>query len=526
MAAIHNILDVACKAAKVDPNVYADEGKPLLDDPAYEVLVRWIALQARPKLPPRAQREIDRPGRYRPSDDDPPATDEDAIVGSLRIYAVKGARRAAVATARLLGPPFLDALAREIGRLDAVTLVRAQKLRPSAPIVASLWHGRAGAKITHRVVVLEGGGHGMIAKTKGRWTWLEGTREDLLATVPDAMMELAVEAVLGGAPKKKSPPAKAASRAEPIKQLPGRIVAVAIGGGGRMFAASANGRLAEVSADCVYGDATASQKIRGMDAGGDVVVTWGAGISTWKNGIPTTLSSVEPDGAVVRDDGGVIWWRGADIHFTNSKKARGFPEQTISLDRKRRRLVASSRAGTRVFDAKTGAILADLALSGDAHAVSPDGKRIATWKNAAAVKKIPISNLDDGKELFAITTDSGKIDRVVFATDGRILVRHHGGKRVSTFDARGALVHRLMTRDLGNPGSGVDEIFPLARGAVLAFAPYPRAETFLVDPTGRLLEEWRLQKETLYTGGKSFVADAGDRSLFAHSRNFTRLLAF
>ena len=91
------------------------------------------------------------------------------------------------------------------------------------------------------------------------------------------------------------------------------------------------------------------------------------------------------------------------------------------------------------------------------------------------------------------------------------------------FDARGKQTHRLQARELGSPGSAVAELFPLERGGVLAFAPYPRGEALLVDFDGSLLGRWLLDR--FYTGGNSYLAERGDHVVFTHSReNQVRVL--
>lgn len=106
-------------------------------------------------------------------------------------------RRAAVLAATLLGPSMVPMLGAELARLDAVTALRTRKLTPPQRIVETLWRGATGVAPTHWIVRLEDETFGLLAKTRGRWTWSPGSRDDVIATVPDALMPGAVEAVLG-----------------------------------------------------------------------------------------------------------------------------------------------------------------------------------------------------------------------------------------------------------------------------------------------------------------------------------------
>ena len=90
----------------------------------------------------------------------------------------------------------LYALRHDGAREGYVTAVR-ETMTGVYEIVASLWRGCTGAKVAHCIVRLHSGQLGLIAKTKGRWSWHQGERDDVLATVPDALMEGAVAAIVG-----------------------------------------------------------------------------------------------------------------------------------------------------------------------------------------------------------------------------------------------------------------------------------------------------------------------------------------
>ncbi len=106
-------------------------------------------------------------------------------------------RRAAVLAAKLLGPSMVPILAAELTRLDAVTACRIHELTPPQRIVETLWRGATGVAVTHWIVRLEDETFGLLAKARGRWSWSVGSRDDVIATVPDALMPAAVEVVLG-----------------------------------------------------------------------------------------------------------------------------------------------------------------------------------------------------------------------------------------------------------------------------------------------------------------------------------------
>jgi hypothetical protein len=108
-------------------------------------------------------------------------------------------RHAAVIVARELGEDFVPRLDAELRRLDAVTVCRQHDLDPGGRIEETLWRGTTGLAPTHWLVRLDDGSFGLVAKLRGRWAWLAGSRDDVLASVPDALMPSAMEAVLGGA---------------------------------------------------------------------------------------------------------------------------------------------------------------------------------------------------------------------------------------------------------------------------------------------------------------------------------------
>lgn len=100
---------------------------------------------------------------------------------------------------------FLLDLDEEILRLDCVTALERQEKTATSPIAHALWRGvttpdkKAGdqpAKVNHWLARLENGRYGLLAKLGRRWAWTEGPRDDVLATVPEALFAEAVREVL------------------------------------------------------------------------------------------------------------------------------------------------------------------------------------------------------------------------------------------------------------------------------------------------------------------------------------------
>jgi hypothetical protein len=94
---------------------------------------------------------------------------------------------------------FVDDLDQELMRVEVETI-----LVPRVDCIPAfgrvLWRavGPGLDRATHFVVALEPEGYGLLAKLGGRYSWHEGGRDEILATVPDGMFESAVTAVGGG----------------------------------------------------------------------------------------------------------------------------------------------------------------------------------------------------------------------------------------------------------------------------------------------------------------------------------------
>ena len=112
----------------------------------------------------------------------------------------KGAREACARAVTVLNKPgearrFLEALDRLIQLHDAKLQLSKVSEKPSAPVVAGLWRGAEKGKSTHWLVKLDNGRYALLWKVKGKWRLVEGSKEDALASVPDAHLKEAVNAL-------------------------------------------------------------------------------------------------------------------------------------------------------------------------------------------------------------------------------------------------------------------------------------------------------------------------------------------
>lgn len=312
VAALHNVLDAACKALKADRERFADGPKPELHNPTYLALAIWLGDTMLEHLDAAARKELERilgmarfvaTGARLGREDhielsrlgraETPCSDGEAVARGVALETCsamindvcgKGSRRAAAAAARMRGEAFLDQLAAEIGRLEAVTLCQRFEIDPGSKPIAALWRGATGARLTHVIVALEDERLGLIAKTKGRWTWLAGSRDDVLASVPDAQMESAVSAVIGEGAGCPARPAGRAKEAEP--EVPGSVAslrfdltAVTLAPDGVPWGAC-HDRLAFWDGAEIRVSDDGVGKIDGIAAGPGVVVSWGDGCSS------------------------------------------------------------------------------------------------------------------------------------------------------------------------------------------------------------------------------------------------------
>ncbi|MBM4778153.1 MAG: hypothetical protein GQE15_10680 [Archangiaceae bacterium] len=115
----------------------------------------------------------------------------------------KGAREACARAVEVLSKSS-GAAKKFLTALDALILLEDAKLRfgevsakPSAAVVASRWRGAEKGKGSHWVVELTNGNFALLWKVKGKWRLVEGGRDEVLASVPDAHFKAATQALLG-----------------------------------------------------------------------------------------------------------------------------------------------------------------------------------------------------------------------------------------------------------------------------------------------------------------------------------------
>lgn len=89
---------------------------------------------------------------------------------------------------------FLAFLDEELRRLDVVNAVEKRKQAPTSPVTRAIWRGDQGGSVRIWLAELADGRYGLLYKPKSRYTWLEGDRESVLASLPDAWFGAAIAA--------------------------------------------------------------------------------------------------------------------------------------------------------------------------------------------------------------------------------------------------------------------------------------------------------------------------------------------
>lgn len=80
--------------------------------------------------------------------------------------------------------------------LEALSLLREREQQTSAPVVATPWRGHEDGRASQFVMRLADGRFALLGKLGGRWQLVEGPRDEVLASVPDALFAQAVRAVV------------------------------------------------------------------------------------------------------------------------------------------------------------------------------------------------------------------------------------------------------------------------------------------------------------------------------------------
>jgi len=118
-----------------------------------------------------------------------PAATRVALCAQVRILVILEK-----AWARVAGLPVNDhvrellvALDEQMVRLELEVALARYAPGRMTDVEAVLWRGLEGQRTGHWLVRLHGERHGLLTKLKGRWRWLEGNREEMLASVPDAL---------------------------------------------------------------------------------------------------------------------------------------------------------------------------------------------------------------------------------------------------------------------------------------------------------------------------------------------------
>lgn len=81
---------------------------------------------------------------------------------------------------------FLRCVDEGLRKLDVANALEKRKQQPSSPVARAIWRGDDGTKVRIWLAQLEDGAYGLLYKPKSRYAWLEGDRESVLASLPDA----------------------------------------------------------------------------------------------------------------------------------------------------------------------------------------------------------------------------------------------------------------------------------------------------------------------------------------------------
>jgi hypothetical protein len=93
---------------------------------------------------------------------------------------------------------FLDELDSEILRRELLSLLAKREISPSAPVARVLFRPAGSGRLPALVLArLENQRYGLWVKLKARWDWIEGDRDHVLASIPDAHFDGAMNATLG-----------------------------------------------------------------------------------------------------------------------------------------------------------------------------------------------------------------------------------------------------------------------------------------------------------------------------------------
>jgi len=194
LAGVHSVLAHALRAVPhalwPTPPYHGGAARPEIGARNYEVAARSLAAVVQdPELRARLLSAAD---KERTADTRRP----DVAGASLRPH-VKAVARA-LAERETGCTEFLTAVDDELQRLDTVHALSRYRKQASAPIVRTLWRGMMGKRVVAWIAELSDGVHGLLCRLPFHYQWIEGSRDDVLATVPGNHFEEAVGAVLDG----------------------------------------------------------------------------------------------------------------------------------------------------------------------------------------------------------------------------------------------------------------------------------------------------------------------------------------
>ena len=188
---VHSVLVMALRA--IDPSLWPPgpfhrgELRPDIGQKNYPVLANHLAdVLHDPELVTRMRTAAEREAaQSRP----------DMSGSSLRPHTVAVAKALAARDSGSDVTTFLQVVDEALRRLDVVNRVAKRKATPTAPIVRCVWRGDDGKAVRITIAELADGRFGLLAKMRGRYRWIEGSREEVAASVPDAWFPAAMAAL-------------------------------------------------------------------------------------------------------------------------------------------------------------------------------------------------------------------------------------------------------------------------------------------------------------------------------------------
>ncbi|MCA9568453.1 MAG: hypothetical protein KC656_11445 [Myxococcales bacterium] len=187
---VHSLLANALRAIPPElwptEPLHAGETRPDIGVPGYPALAR--ALQSwvdDPALKDRMRQAEERETAQRRPD---------MMGASLRPHLQAVVRALAASERPTDATELLVRMDDELRRLDIVQALAKRKQTPSRPVAAAVYRGADDKDVRVRLARLDDGRFGLQCKLGGRYRWIEGDREDVLASVPEDWFADAVAA--------------------------------------------------------------------------------------------------------------------------------------------------------------------------------------------------------------------------------------------------------------------------------------------------------------------------------------------